>query len=101
MSGLRSQRWIGEEKHCEDRYDVANITGVQRVLGSVLSHWASRMSCTKFWPLLSIKIVTKTELSWPENFALLRHIAVNLLKQKKTYQRGIQGKLLLAAWKPD
>jgi len=38
VSRIRSQRWIGEEKSCEDRYHLASITGAERVLSAVRSH---------------------------------------------------------------
>jgi len=37
----------------------------------------------------------------PQNLAVLRHIALNLLKQEKTAKGGIHAKQLQAAWKED
>ena len=37
----------------------------------------------------------------PENLAVLRHIALNLLKQEKTAKGGFHAKQLQAAWKED
>jgi predicted transposase YbfD/YdcC len=102
VSRIRSQRWIGEEKSCEDRYHLASITGAKRVLWAVRSHWSIENEL--HW-ILDIAFdedrcrVRKDH--GPENFATLRHIALNLLKQEKTCKRGIQGIRLLAGWQPD
>jgi len=102
VSRIRSQRWIGEDKSCEDRYHLGSILGAKRVLSTVRSHWGIENEL--HW-VLDIAFdedrcrVRKDH--GPENLALLRHIALNLLKHEKTCKRGIQGKRLLAGWKQD
>jgi predicted transposase YbfD/YdcC len=102
VSHIRAQRWLGDEKSCENRYHIASITGAKQVLWAVRSHWGIENEV--HW-VLDIAFdedrcrVRKDHGA--ENLALLRHIALNLLKQEKTCKRGIQGKRLLAGWNPD
>jgi len=102
VSRIRAQRWIGEEKSSEDRYHIASIVGAKRILWAVRSHWG--IENVLHWTLDLAFDEDRCRVRkdhGPENFALLRHIALNLLKQEKTCKRGIKGKRLLAGWKQD
>jgi predicted transposase YbfD/YdcC len=102
VSKIRAQRWIGEEKSCEDRYHIASIAGAKRVLGSVRSHWGIENEL--HWTLDLAFDEDRCRVRkdhGPENLALLRHIALNLLKQEKSCTRGVPGKRLLAGWNQD
>jgi predicted transposase YbfD/YdcC len=102
VSRIRAQRWIGEEKSSEDRYHIASITGAKRVLWAVRAHWGIENEL--HWTLDLAFDEDRCRVRkdhGPENLALLRHIALNLLKQEKTCKRGIKGKRLLAGWKQD
>lgn len=102
VSCIRSERRIGEGRTYENRYHIASCIGAKRVLTAVRSHWGVENQL--HW-VLDIAFdedrcrVRKDH--GPENFAVLRHIALNLLKQENTCKRGIKGKRLLAAWKQD
>ena len=102
VSRIRAQRLIGEESSCEDRYHIASITGAKRVLWAVRSHWGieNALHWTLDVAFDEDRCRTRKD-NGPENFAILRHMALNLLKQEKTCKRGIKGKRLLAAWKDD
>jgi predicted transposase YbfD/YdcC len=102
VSRIRSQRWVGEDKSCEDRYHIASITGAQRVLAAVRSHWGIENEL--HWTLDIAFDEDRCRVRkdhGPENLAVLRHIALNLLKQEKTCKRSIRGKRLLAGWQND
>lgn len=102
VSRIRAQRLSGAEHSCEDRYHIASITGAKRVLWAVRSHWGIENEL--HWTLDIAFDEDRCRVRkdhGPENFAILRHMALNLLKQEQTCKRGIKGKRLLAAWKPD
>jgi len=99
VSRIRSQRWIGEEQSCEDRYHVASITGAKHVLGVVRSHWGVENKLHWTLDMAFDEDRSRVRKGYgAENFAVLRHIALNLLKQEKSCKRSIRGKRLLAGW---
>ena len=102
VSRIRSQRWVGEDKSCENRYHIASITSAKRVLAAVRSHWGIENEL--HWTLDIAFDEDRCRVRkdhGPENLAVLRHIALNLLKQEKTCKRSIRGKRLLAGWQND
>jgi predicted transposase YbfD/YdcC len=102
VSRIRSRRQIGEEVSCEDRYHIASITEAKQILWAVRTHWSIENEL--HWTLdiaFDEDHCRVRKDHGPENFAILRHIALNLLKQEKTSKRSIKGKRLLAAWKED
>lgn len=100
VSRIRSYRTEGERTSIEDRYHIASITGAKHILNVVRSHWG--IENRLHW-VLDIAFDEDScrirKDNGPENFAILRHIALNLLKQEKTSKRrSIRGKRLQAAW---
>jgi len=96
-----STRIVAGKQTKKTRYYISSLPGdPERLLHIVRRHWAIENEL--HW-VLDVALnedhsrVRKDQA--PENFAVLRHIALNLLKQEKTAKGGIHAKQLQAAWK--
>jgi len=99
---VRREYQDGKERKQEDRYFLSSLSGqAQQLLAAVRSHWSVENNL--HWVL---DIAFREDDSrvrkdnGPQNFTVLRHIALNLLKQEMTSKRSIKGKRLQAAWNP-
>ena len=87
----------------EDRYFISSLnTPAKQLLKAVRGHWSIENGL--HWVLdvafREDECRVRTDHA-PENLAVLRHIALNLLKQDTTIKRGIKNKRLVAAWNND
>jgi predicted transposase YbfD/YdcC len=85
------------------RYYISSLpSNAERILQAVRNHWSIE---NKLHWVLDVALnedrsrVRKDQA--PENFAVLRHIALNLLKQEKTAKGGIHAKQFQAALKEE
>ncbi|MHC5763869.1 ISAs1 family transposase [Nostoc sp.] len=96
---VESVRSFNGETTVETRYFISSLESDAKQFGnSIRSHWGIENSL--HW-LLDVALreddcrIRKDNA--PQNFAILRHIAVNLLTQEKRVKRGIKNKQFLAA----
>jgi predicted transposase YbfD/YdcC len=96
-------RMIGDKETKYVRYYISSLdSDAERILHVVRKHWSIENEL--HW-VLDVAMnedysrVRKDQA--PENLAVLRHIALNLLKQEKTAKGGIHAKQLQAGWKED
>jgi predicted transposase YbfD/YdcC len=98
-----SQRQVDGKTTAETRYYISSLhNDARQILHAARSHWGIENSL--HWVLDVAMGEDDSRIrknNAPENMALLRRIALTLLKQEKTLKRGIQGKRLKAALSPD
>lgn len=100
---VRAERYIGDKHSVEDRYFIASYQdSAASFLQHVRQHWHIENSL--HWVLDIAFREDDCRIrrgNGPQNFAILRHIALNLLKHNTDSKLGIKNRRLLAGWDND
>lgn len=97
---VRSERYVGDEHSVEDRHFISSATTqATEALAATRAHW--QIENALHWVLDIAFREDESRLrkgNGPQNFAVLRHIALNALKNEKSTKLGVKNKRLKAGW---
>jgi predicted transposase YbfD/YdcC len=97
---VESERFIGESLSVETRYYLSSLPNDAGLLNQAIrSHWGVENSLHWVLDVTFNEDRSRIEKeNAPENFGLLRRLALCLLKKESTSKRSIKGKRLRASW---
>jgi predicted transposase YbfD/YdcC len=100
---VEAERQSGSHTTVETRYFIASLENdAALALHAVRGHWGIENQVHWVLDLAFREDESRVRKEHgPENFAVLRHIALNLLRQDKATKLGTQNKRLKAAWDQD
>jgi predicted transposase YbfD/YdcC len=94
-----SERRLWNKTTTEARFYLSSLSSnAEKIAGAIRSHWGIKNSL--HWTLDVTFCEDESRIrkqSSPENFALLRRLAINLLKQEKTFKQSLKMKRYRAA----
>jgi predicted transposase YbfD/YdcC len=100
---VQSERRVNGKIEHETRYYISSLTSdARRLAQAVRSHWQVENSLHWVLDLAFLEDTCRIRKDHaPQNLAVVRHIALNLLTQETTAKLGIKNKRLRAGWDED
>ncbi len=97
---LRAERRIGKQQSVDTRYYISRLESNAAVaLRAARGHWGMENSLHWELDLAFCEDESRVRKDHaPENFAIVRHVALNLLKQEQSESVGIKAKRHKAGW---
>lgn len=97
---IESERHIGDKATKERRYYISSQTdGAKQFASSVRAHWGVENGLHWCLDVGFREDDCRVRQGYAsENFAVIRHIALNLLKKDKSFKGGMKAKRLRAGW---
>jgi predicted transposase YbfD/YdcC len=97
---VRSKRVVREEEEVENRYYISSLKGdARQLLEATRTHWEIE-NCVHW--VLDIAFDEDNSRvrqgNAPQNFAVVRHIALNLLKMEQSSKGGVKARRKRAGW---
>ena len=98
---VTAERDINDVVSVESRYYISSLDAdASKLLDATRTHWGIENSV--HWVLdIAFREDQYRKANGAHNFAILRRIALNLLKQENSVKLGIHNKRLNAAWDTD
>jgi predicted transposase YbfD/YdcC len=97
---MKSKRTVKDYTTTETWFFISSLPADGKTIGDAIrSHWGIENSLHWSLDMAFREDESRKRIEQSaENYAILRHITLNLLKQEKSCKRSIAGKRLLAGW---